>query len=171
MSVYGGLVPLGLTHSVPSVLNRYYSIVRSWAQPSIFGIFRVFPGFFVVAAYAAVNQQTHQGQKQRSAEHQGRKKVAFSTQGAAAYGGGEYRGKPPCGTQQQPGAPAEVREPGEVAQQVLGGAGDGENEPKEEVALGGAFEKMQLIQLLRREKDLHYGLTQAAHQPKNGNAA
>ena len=107
----------------------------------------------MLSAQTAVHQQTGQGQKQRSAEHESGKQVAFSAQRTAAHRGGQHGGQPPHGAQQQPGAPAYVRQPRKVAQQILRRARYGENEPKKEVPLGRMLEKVQFFQLFRREKN------------------
>ena len=84
MSVYGGLVPLAF-YPFHSTNRIQYTICGSPAQLSIHGLFAgihgLFAGtvlFFMAPADAAVDQQSHQGQQQRSAEDQPGKQVAFA---------------------------------------------------------------------------------------------
>lgn len=118
-----------------------------------------------------INQQPHAGHRQGHGENQDGELIVLHPQGAAADGGGQHRGQTPHGAQQQPLAPGQVRQPGEVAQQVLGGARHGEYQPEQGVPLGGALQEFQLLQLLPGEEDLHQLPAEPPHQGKHRHAA
>ena len=95
-----------------------------------------------------VDQQPHGGHRQGGGKNQHCELVIFHAQSVASYGGGQHRRQAAHGTQQQPLAPGQVRQPCEVAQQVLGRARHGEHQPQQRRPLGGGLEERQLVQLV-----------------------
>ena len=98
-------------------------------------------GPVVAPAQPAVAQQPRPADEEGHGKDHGGQDIAFRAQGIAPHRGGHQRGQPSQGADEQEGEGLDVREPGEVAQQILGGAGDHEDQKEEEGPPGGGLEK------------------------------
>ena len=123
------------------------------------------------AADTAVDQQAGAAYEQGDAQGYGGEDVVLYAQGAAAYGRGHDGGDARHGGYPQPGPGARARQRGEIAQQVLRGAGYEHQQEHEGVPFVLAAQEVEGFYFFAREKYLHGTHAEAADKEVDDHAA
>ena len=129
------------------------------------------PGPSMFAANAVVDE------KPQSADGQGKGKdndgsaIAPGSQGIAAYRGGDHGGNSSQGADQAEHGKRNVGQPSEIAQQILGSAGNHINDQEQEIPGIGGFQELHRVDLLLAEKQPHKPQPKPPHQPEGDDAA
>ena len=110
-------------------------------------------GLVGYGADAVVEPQPQKADKKGGGEDHGGEEIVLIPHGGAACGGGGHRGNPGHGGNQKPFGKADVRQPGEVGQQVLGGAGNEEDQEDEDIPLPALVEEAEGLGLETRTPD------------------
>ena len=124
-----------------------------------------------VSAYTVVDPESQGTDDQGDAEdHQG-EEVVFLPHGVSAHGGGDHRGDPGHGGDEQPLGQRDIGEAGEVGEEILWRAGNKENQENKEVPAGAVVEKTERVDLFLGKEDLHQQHSKAADQEEDQCAA